>query len=241
MPTSNYVSLSSQIALDNRMQSVARNVANINTAGYRGEAVSFSEILANAGSDSVSFVSMGQTHISREKGAISQSGNPLDLAIEGDAWFSFQRGGEVAYTRDGRMQMDSTGRLTTVNGEPILSASGSTIQVDPQGGSLVIQADGEIAQNGHTVDRIGLFEISPDDKLKRYGGSAVVPEGVAFPLQDPSKARVLQGFVEGSNVNPMTEMTRLIMISRAFESAQKVMETSEDAQRGAIRDLGETS
>nr|WP_321454763.1 flagellar basal-body rod protein FlgF [uncultured Cohaesibacter sp.] len=241
MPTANYVSLSSQIALDNRMQSVARNVANINTAGYRGEAINFSEILANAGSDSVSFVSMGETHISQERGAITQTGNSLDLAIEGDAWFSFQRGGEVAYTRDGRLQMDASGRLTTVNGEPLLSASGSTIQVDPQGGQLVVQADGEITQNGRAVDSIGLFEFNPDDKLTRYGGSAVMPEGVAFSLQDPSKARVLQGYVEGSNVNPMMEMTKLIMISRAFESSQKVMETSEDAQREAVRELGETS
>ena len=241
MPTSNYVSLSSQIALSNRMESVARNVANINTAGYRGESINFSEVLANSGSESVSFVSMGNTHISRAKGAISQTGNPLDLAIDGDAWFSFQRGTEVAYTRDGRLQMDSSGRLTTVNGEPVLSSSGSTIQIDPQGGRIVVQADGEIAQNGQTIDSIGLYEINEEDTLKRYGGSAVVPEGVAFPLQDTSKARVMQGYVEGSNVNPMTEMTKLIMISRAFESAEKVMETAEDAQRQAVRDLGETS
>nr|WP_321462038.1 flagellar basal-body rod protein FlgF [uncultured Cohaesibacter sp.] len=238
MPTSNYVSLSSQIALDNRMQSVARNVANINTAGYRGESINFSEILANSGSDTVSFVSMGDTHISQAKGSVSQTGNPLDLAIEGDAWFSFQRGSEVAYTRDGRLQMDPSGRLTTVNGEYVLSSSGSSIQIDPRGGQIVVQADGEIVQNGRTIDSIGLFEINPDDKLKRYGGSAVVPEGVAFPVQDPSKARVMQGYVEGSNVNPMMEMTKLIMISRAFESAQKVMDTSEEAQQQAIRELG---
>ena len=241
MPTSNYVSLSSQIALNNRMESVARNVANINTAGYRAEAINFSEVLANSGSESVSFVSMGNTYISRDKGAISQTGNPLDLAIDGEAWFSFQRGNEVAYTRDGRLQMNSSGQLTTVNGEPILSSSGSTIQADPRGGRIVVQADGEISQNGQTIDSIGLFEINETDDLKRYGGSAVVPEGVAFPLQDPSKARVMQGYVEGSNVNPMMEMTKLIMISRAFESAEKVMETSEEAQRQAVRDLGDES
>ena len=241
MPSSLYVSLSAQVAMENRMNSIARNVANINTAGYRAEEISFSETLTNAGKNDVSFVSMGDTYISRRQGAITKTDNPLDVAIEGEAWFSIQRGNEVAYTRDGRMTINQAGMLTTVNGEPILSTGGAPIQLDPDGAAPVIQEDGEIVQNGQAQGKIGLFEISEDDKLARYGGSAVSTDGVAFPVQDPTKARVVQGYVEGSNVNAMTEMTKLIMVSRSFESAAKAMETSENAQQEAIRELGSSS
>ena len=241
MPSSAYVSLSAQIAMDNRMQSIARNVANINTAGYRGEAISFSEILSEAGSSPISFVTMGDTFISRNKGAITKSDNPLDIAIEGEGWLSFQRGNQVAYTRDGRLAIDGTGQLITVNGEPVLSENGTPIQLDPEGATPIIQADGEIIQGNQNAGRIGLFEIREGDKLTRYGGSAVVPEGIAFPIQDPTRVRIVQGYVEGSNVNAMTEMTKLIMVSRAFESAAKAMETTENAQSEAIRELGSSS
>ncbi|SNY92166.1 flagellar basal-body rod protein FlgF [Cohaesibacter sp. ES.047] len=241
MPSSLYVSLSAQVSMENRMNSIARNVANVNTSGYRAEEISFSETLTHAGKNDVSFVSMGDTYISRRQGAITKTDNPFDVAIEGEAWFSIQRGQEIAYTRDGRLTMDQTGMLTTVNGEPILSASGAPIQMDPEGGKPIIQADGEIMQDGQGQGRLGLFEISEEDKLTRYGGSAVVTDGVPFPVQDPTKARVVQGYVEGSNVNAMTEMTKLIMISRSFESAAKAMETTENAQSQAIRELGSDS
>ncbi|PLW75504.1 flagellar basal-body rod protein FlgF [Cohaesibacter celericrescens] len=241
MPSSTYVSLSAQVAMENRMNSIARNVANINTAGYRAEEISFSETMSDVSKAPVSFVSMGETYISRQQGAITKTGNALDLAIEGEAWFSIQRGNEVAYTRDGRLNLDQTGTLTTVNGEPILSANGTPIQMDPEGDSPYVQADGEVVQGEQNVGRIGLFELNEGEKLTRYGGSAVLPEGIAFPLQDLTKARIVQGFVEGSNVNAMTEMTKLIMISRAFESAAKAMETTENAQSEAIRELGSTS
>ena len=241
MPSSLYVSLSAQMAMENRMTSIARNVANINTAGYRAEEISFSETMTNAGKADVSFVSMGDTFISRRQGAISKTDNPCDVAIEGEAWFSVQRGNEVIYTRDGRLTMDQAGLLTTVNGEPILSTAGAPIQLDPEGGKPIIQVDGEIVQNGQTQGQIGLFEIADEDKLTRYGGSAVVTDGVAFPIQDPTRARIVQGYVEGSNVNAMSEMTKLIMVSRAFESSAKALETTENLQSQAIRELGSES
>jgi flagellar basal-body rod protein FlgF len=240
MQVSMYVALSGQIALERRMETIARNVANIGTAGYRADEVKFESILSQAGRDKVAFASSGETFISRQTGSISHTNNPLDFAVDGDGWFAIQGDNGPAYTRDGRMTMTELGELRTVAGLPVLDAGLAPIQLNPAAGPPVVSRDGMITQDGEQVAAIGLFRIDPEAKLTRHGNSAVVPDLAPQAVVEFTDAGVLQGYVEGSNVNPMLEMTKLISVSRAFQSAATAMSDAERTQQEAIRTLGDT-
>lgn len=238
MESSLYVSLSGQLALERRLETVARNVANMDTAGYRADAVKFSTEVNRAGLDPVSFASAGQTYINRQAGPIKQTGNPLDVAIAGQGWLGIETGNGVAYTRDGRMQISVDGLLRTVEGNPILDAGGGPIALDPAGGTPNILRDGSVFQNDQRVAVIGLYEIPEGAKLSRMGNSAVVPDQDAQPIFEFTENGLEQGYVEGSNVNAIMEISRMIEITRAFESTNNAMQTAESARQNAIRQLG---
>ncbi|MTI16943.1 flagellar basal-body rod protein FlgF [Rhodobacteraceae bacterium RKSG542] len=234
-----YVSLSAQLSLERRMDTVARNVANMNTAGYRADAVSFSSLVSNAGEHPVSFASMGETFVDRQAGPITHTGNPLDVAIDGDGWLGIVTGNGTGYTRDGRMQLGIDGVLRTVNGNPVTDVGGTPVAVDPQGGPLTITKDGTISQGGQQVAVLGLFQLAKDATLTRAGNSGFLSDKPATAVVEFTNNGFQQGYAEGSNVNPMMEMTSLISISRAFDSANSAIQKMEDAQQKAVRDLGD--
>lgn len=241
MESALYVALSAQVALSGRLETVSRNVANMNTAGYRADEIKFSELVSKAGQDPVSFASTGTQFISRQGGAIEKTDNPLDLAIEGESWFALQTPQGIIYTRDGRLEMDANGMLKSVNGFQILDAGGLPIQLDPEAGTPLISQSGEVWQGEDQAGVIGLFAIDPDAKLTRHENSGVVPDIPAVPVQEFTKDGMRQGYVEGANINPIREMTKLIMITRAFEGVSKMIEASGESQQNAIRELGESS
>lgn len=235
-----YVSLSGQIAMERRMETIARNVANISTAGYRADEVKFETILSQAGRDTVAFATAGETFISRQAGGLTHTNNMLDFAVDGDAWFAIEGGNGPAFTRDGRMSIDTLGQLRTVAGLPVLDAGLAPIQLNPAGGPPVVSRDGMITQDGEQIAAIGLFRIDNAAKLIRHGNSAVVPDIPPEAVIDFAATGVVQGYVEASNVNPMWEMTKLISVSRAFQSASTAISDVDRAQQDAIRTLGDT-
>ncbi|MTH98262.1 flagellar basal-body rod protein FlgF [Roseibium sp. RKSG952] len=242
MQSALYVALSAQVALSNRLETVSRNVANMNTAGYRADEINFAELVSQAGQQKVSYASAGEVFISRQAGSITKTDNPLDLAIEGDGWFAIRAGEGLAYTRDGRLRLDENGVLETVNGYEILDNGGLPIQIDPEGGAVRISQAGEVFQGAdNLIGQIGLFSIPENAKLARLDNSAVVPDLPAEPIQIFTTDGIRQGYVEGANINPVREMTKLIMITRAFESATKMMDGTGESQEKAIRELGKTS
>ncbi|MBV9909445.1 MAG: flagellar hook-basal body complex protein, partial [Hyphomicrobiales bacterium] len=111
-----YVALSAQVALEKRLETIADNVANMNTVGYRATGVSFEKEMAKAGDARLSYVSNGSDFISRRLGGLIKTDNTLDFAVQGDGWFGIQTSQGVAYTRDGRAQIDESGMLRTLNG-----------------------------------------------------------------------------------------------------------------------------
>jgi len=236
-----YVGLSAQLALEKRMETLARNVANMNTAGYRADEVKFSTYLSTKGQDAVNFASAGETFISRVQGGMDKTGNPLDVAVEGDGFFAIRTPTGIVYTRDGRMKMSAQGELQTLSNHPVLDAGGAPMLLDPEAGPPVIARDGMIWQGNQQAGAVGLFAIDPNAKLQRQENSGVVPDRPATPILDFVTNGVRQGYVEGSNVNPIREMTKLIMVTRAFESAANAIDKGEKAMDGAIRALGETS
>jgi flagellar basal-body rod protein FlgF len=236
-----YVSLSSQIALQQRLDTIASNVANMNTAGYRADGVSFEQVLSKAGGTPVAFVSAGTSYISRQNGEVTKTDNPLDVAVQGEGWLAIQTPGGIAYTRDGRLQMTPNGDLQTLNGYKVLDAGGTGLTIDPNGGAPTIASDGMITQGGNQVGALGLFSIDPTAKLSRFGNSSVIPDKPANAILDFGANGVLQGFVEGSNVNPVLEMTKLIMLQRSLDGITSGTQTSENSLQDAIKTLGSSS
>ena len=236
-----YVELSGEIALEKRLDTVATNLANVNTGGYRAQGVSFASVLSKAGERPAAFVATGADYISRAQGAAQQTGSPFDVAIQGNSWFSIKTPDGTAYTRDGRFQMSQSGELQTINGYPVLDGGGATMLLAADGGPPKIAADGMMTQGGNQVGAIGLFTLPETATLTRFDNSAVVSSVPGTPVLDFSTNMVAQGFAEGSNVNPVLEITKLIQIQRAFDGLLNLQQTSESSQQEAIKTLGSNS
>jgi flagellar basal-body rod protein FlgF len=236
-----YVAVSAQVALERRMETIADNIANMNTVGYRATGVSFAAEMARAGETSLTYVSSGADYLSRRTGGLAKTDNPLDFAVQGDGWFGIRTPSGTAYTRDGRASIDESGMVRTLSGDPILDAGGQPILVDSAAGPLTVSGDGMISQNGRQVGALGLFAIDADAKLKRAENSGVVPDRPARAILDFTRDGVVQGAVESSNVDPVREMTRLIDVSRKFDGVAAEVSQSESSLQDAIKTLGSSS
>jgi len=241
MQSSLYVTLSGQVALQKRLDTIANNIGNMNTGGFRAEEVSFSTILSHAGATPTAFATSGENYISRKTGELSTTGSAFDIAVQGDGWFALKTPDGVAYTRDGRLHMDNAGALVSVNNYPVLDAGGAGILLDPSAGPPTIVQDGMIMQNGTRIGAVGLFLLPQNANLSRHDNSSVRSDQAAIPVLDFSNNGVMQGMSEGSNVNPVLEMARMIAVSRAFESAGNAIQSTESSMQDAIKTLGATS
>jgi flagellar basal-body rod protein FlgF len=239
MQSALYVGLSAQVALEKRLQTIANNVANVNTSGFRTDVVKFETVLSRAGATPVAFSSPGNNIISREAGNVTETGNPLDVAVVGQGFVAFAGPNGTVYTRDGRLQIAPNGDLQTLTGFPVVDSGGAQITVDPNGGPLSIARNGAITQDGNEVGTLGLFNIPAEANLDRHGNSGVIPDRPATAIVDFTRDGFRQSYVEGSGANPMLELTRLISASRAFEGTNSLVEGTESALQNAIRTLGE--
>jgi flagellar basal-body rod protein FlgF len=253
MQSALYVSLSAQVSLEKRLETIANNMANMKTSAFRADAVKFETAMSRAATQAVAFSSPGENFISRKEGAITQTGNTLDVAVTGNSmaaypggpdpghttWMAFAGPNGTVYTRDGRMQIDINGQLQTLTGYPILDSGGTPIIVDPDAGPLTIVRDGTISQGRIQVGQLGLFDIAPDAKLERFGTSGVIPSKPATTALDFVTVGFQQGYVEGSNVDPLTELTQMMTAQRTFQSVSSLIDNSESTMQNAIRTLGD--
>jgi flagellar basal-body rod protein FlgF len=236
-----YVGLSAQIALERRLNTISDNIANMNTAGFRSTEVKFDEVLSQTQNDNrtkIAFVSQGSDYLSTRNGELEQTGNSLDFAVKGDAWFQIQSPQGPVLTRDGRFSMAINGDLISTQGYPVLDSGGGPIQLDPTAGSPKVGIDGRITQSGRNVGQIGVFTADVSKGFYRTDNSGVVTTDPPQPVVDTMGIGVMQGFIEQSNVNAIGEMTQLIQVNRSFESISSLMSTSEDTFSQAMKTLG---
>ena len=156
MQTGLYVSLSSQLALERRMATLADNVANSTTVGFRATEVKFNQVVSDQKTADVAFVSEGKEFLSGRSGGITETGGPLDFAIRGEAWFQVETPSGPTLTRDGRFTLTDAGDLVTLNGYPVLDAGGGPIQIDATAGPVTLSADGQLNQAGRPVTSLGI-------------------------------------------------------------------------------------
>jgi flagellar basal-body rod protein FlgF len=237
-----YVGLSRQMTLRHELDIVANNIANADTTGFKVENLLVkTEPKAPAvtldGPKPVKFVI--DTGVARDfsQGTLRTTGSPLDLAIEGQAFFKLTTPDGERYTRDGHFRLDDTGKLVTQNGQPVADAGGGELLIDPQKGPIAIAADGTVSQGIEQVGKIGVVRFDSLSVLEKTGDNLYrnTSNQQSQPAPD---ARVRQGMLEGSNVNTITQITKMLEVTRAYESMAKMMDSTATLSRDSISRLG---
>jgi flagellar basal-body rod protein FlgF len=235
MDTALHVALSAQIAGERRLATIADNIANSNTSGFRQVGIKFSEQLDSVSKSALSFVTPGLALMSDKQGPLDETGNQLDFAINGTGWFLVQTPAGEAITRDGRFQIDQDGGLVSLDGNPVLDQGGSPVQVNLALGPVRADAAGILHQNGAIIGSVGIFDAAAPDETLRYGSLAILPEEAAVPAADRDDYSVVQGFAEKSNVDAVEQITRLISVQRNFESVANLIQQTESSLNQAIQ------
>ena len=234
-----YSALAGAIAQERTLEVVANNLANVNTTGFKGDTVAFSEMTQKqngAQPGAMRFVSLDRIQVDGSAGGVQQTGNPLDLALEGDAYFAVQGPGGERYTRAGSFTTDGEGTIRTHGGYEVLGESG-TLSI-PQGTKTVkVGSDGTVHADGQEIGKLKLVSFANTQGLVREGLTMFSASSGGAP-PEPAQVGVAQGYLENSNVNPVMGMTELITVNRTFEALQKVIDTYKQLDERTARDLG---
>lgn len=241
MDSTSHVAVSLASVMSRVMDVTANNIANAGTAGFKAERVSFEAFRPSNGSD---YVLDTGSYVDVSQGAMATTGNPLDVALTGPGWLAFAtEDGRTGYGRGGHLALDADGNVVNTSGALLLGADGMPIALPPDAGPIEIAPDGTISSvEGGPLAQIGLFDLDDPDALTRVGGGLL-----AAPIGAPDGARaaegttILQGAVEGSNVEPVLEMVGLLEIQRAYERATQMIRTHDELARDAVRRTGSTS
>ena len=234
MENTGYITITRQSGLAREMQVVANNIANAATTGFRAEGVIFSEYIQPV--ENGKSLSMGQGNVrntSFEQGGLSATGGAFDLAIEGDGYFLVQAPGGERLTRAGAFSPNAEGELVTYDGYPVLDAGGAPVFVPPNA-SIAISADGTLSADGNPLGQIGLVQPTDAKDMIREDGVMFRADSGFEPAEN---ARILQGFVEQSNVNPIGELARMIEVQRAYEMGQNFLQREDERVRAAMKAL----
>lgn len=240
MDSAMLLGLQSQRLLQRRMDIAANNLANVSTTGFKADQLVVEEItppetFATEGPRDIRFSRDLTVARDLRQGPITVTGNPLDLAIEGDGYFTVQGEDGPLYTRDGAFTLDGSGQLVTGDGRPVLNQGGAPIVIDPRSEQPTIDRQGVIRIAGVEAGRVGVVQFDRPGALERVGENLW---DAGDQPSAPAEGQVIQGALESSNVIAIVEMTNLIQISRAYESAARVVRSADDLRQRAIDRLG---
>lgn len=227
MDSGYYAAMSGLVARTEALDTAAANLANAQTPGYRAEREFFRSVLlgpdalnSQLGRTVNSFGVLGGDELSMAQGALQTTGNPLDLAIEGQGFFLVQTPNGPRFTRDGGFHRAQSGQLVTEAGEPVLSSAGQPILVPP--GEVTVGADGAVSVAGGVVATIGVFTFPPGTELTPEGTNHyAAPQGVAATAA--RDAQVRQGAIESANQDVIQGSLNLIVMQRQAEMMQKAV------------------
>jgi flagellar basal-body rod protein FlgG len=231
-----------------RMGLLSNNLANINTTGFKIDKVAFrtegdgaapGETVDGDALDAGERMKLAVIPMTMRtdfsQGPLQSTGNPLDLAIQGDGFFSIQTARGMRYTRGGSFTLDAEGRLTTHEGDPVMGEGG---EIAIEGAEIEVDGDGNILIDGQIADKLRIVEIADKEALKKEGANLFVldeKKGVAEPVE---YAGIHQGFLERSNAHAVKIMTDLIEVMRGYESYQKIIRTLDEINSKLIAGVG---
>jgi flagellar basal-body rod protein FlgF len=234
MDAAGYATLNRQSGLMREMGVVANNIANASTTGFRREGVVFSEYVAALGQDpSLSMAHASGRHVDLTQATLTQTGGSFDFAIQGEGFFLVETPQGERLTRAGSFTPNGEGELVTPDGYRLLDAGGGPIFVPP-GAKVALAEDGTLSADGEPLAQVGLWR--PIDPLAlRHQAGTLFDGGELEPVE---AGTVLQGVLEESNVQPVSEIARMIEVQRAYELGQKFLDAEDERVRGVIQALG---
>jgi flagellar basal-body rod protein FlgF len=236
------VTLSRQITLQRKMDVIANNMANMNTAGFKSDELKFEEYLMPVakvdgfqnGDKRVKFVVDPHMVRNLSAGAERQTGRDLDVALSGDGWMVVKAPQGERFTRNGQLKLSGEGTLVTSEGYPVLGEGGE-ITFEPGETGIVIGKDGTISSNQGTKDKLRIVEFETPQAMKKQGNSLYNSDETPRTSENTT---VIQGAYETSNVQSMKEMTKMIETVRAYTSVSRMLEVADQTRGKAIQQLG---
>jgi flagellar basal-body rod protein FlgG len=243
-----YLAAAGAMVQQMRLEVLANNIANINTSGFKGERTIFrineSTAAPEEGQPTEGIQPLSpyappfETRVDFSQGALRETGNPLDMAINGKGFFAVQTPEGVQYTRQGSFSINEEGLLVTPDGFPVLGEGG---EITLEAGKVEIDLEGGIYVNGDAVGRLQITDVNDPNTLQKTGNGRFLATDQTVLAERPEDTTLSQGYLETANVNPIMAMTEMIETSRAFEAYQKVIQTADEATSTSINDVGKTS
>jgi flagellar basal-body rod protein FlgF len=237
------VSVSQQLASYDSMDTIANNLANISTPGFKRDSTIFEEYVSQAkpaegetGPQRISFVWNAGTARDLSSGRIEATKAPYDFAINGKGYFTIQTANGPRYTRDGHFTLDSTGRLVTEEGDAV-QGDGGDLTVTPQDGDVYVAQDGTITGKQGQLGKLTLVQFDDETKLSKEGSTLYSTTQTSQPVKSST---ITQGAIESSNVEPVVEISHMIEIMRAYQAVSNIMQSHDDLKRQAIDKLTNT-
>lgn len=238
-----YAALSGGLASMKRMDVLANNLANSNTAGFKKDVIQFESVLSGVveggaqaeGSVETAGLVSEQYRTDFSAGPVKKTGNTFDLALDGDGFFVVNTPEGKAYTRQGNFRIDAGGKLVTADGREVLGRGGPIVI---NGGKVSFDSQGKIFVEGIETGAIDVVDFPKPYDLKKIGSSLFMPNEAAAAGQPAAKTVVIQGSLEGSNVSPIEEMVRIIETSRGYEACQKAIQNYDALTGKAVNELG---
>ena len=220
---------------ERRYELISNNLSNVKTPGFKKDVPIFHEVFSEALHPSLSALSMdlefSQTLLAQ--GEIQNSGNPLDLAIEGEGFFRVKTPEGVRYTRNGNFRLTREGILVQSNGFPVLSWNG---EITLRGNQIAVEKDGVIKVDGEEREKLALVTFADLKALKKEGKTLFKLEGEQEE-KEAEGTQIVQGALEGSNVNVMEEMVQMIDSLRTFQACYKIVQVQDEMNARSVNDL----
>lgn len=240
MDNINYIALSRQMALWKQMDTVSNNMANMNTAGFKQDDTLFTSYLVQTpeaqgiGSAPLYFTEDYGTFQNFAAGAFEETGNTFDVAIQGDAFFCLETPAGEMYTRKGQFSLNADGALVTNDVALVLSENNEPLFFAPTEKDVIITESGDVMTENGVIGRLKLAHFADNQKLQKVAGTMFENVAGNAMTVGADNARLAQGKIEKSNVNPIEEMTKLIKVQRSYEYVQQMIDNEHDRLSNTI-------
>lgn len=234
-----YIALSGALAQSNALDVVANNLANSSTTGFRAERIGFGMNLAQAagriGDNDTIFSGLAKIAPTKAPGDVVQTGNPLDVALEGDGYFAVDTARGTRYTRAGNFTLNAEGKVVDASGHPLRGSSGQHITVPTDTKMLRVGADGTIQADGNDIGTLELVRFDPK-LLTNDGGALFAPVPGATPLT--GTPTVMSGALERSNVNSVRGVVDLVKVQRTYDALLSAIDSYREIDSRSAREIG---
>jgi len=236
-----YGAISGNMAMMKQLDVIANNLANVNTPGFKRDNISFESVMAAStlqgtdGSKDSPALTKESYSIDYTPGAVKVTDNTFDIALDGDGFFAVNTPQGKAYTRQGNFKLDANSKLVTADGYEVLG-NGAPIVIN--GGSVSFDAKGKIFVEGQQTGSIDVVDFPKPYDMRKVGSALFMPNSTGATPQPAKNTVVWQGHLEGSNVNTIEEMVRMIETTRSSESCQKMIQNYDQMTGHAVNELG---